>query len=67
MLVFKQQVVHMYVFDILTMLMQYDLLLGTIFTNIHAITLLLYIVIHILCLKHFLYKYCAFYYIQVEY
>ena len=27
----------------------------------------MYIVINILCLNHFLYKYCAFYYIQVEY
>jgi hypothetical protein len=44
----------------MSMRVQYDILRGTIFTNMHAITVCYYIVINILCLKHFLYKYCVF-------
>jgi hypothetical protein len=43
-------------------------IIAWIFTNIHAITLLSYtVVINILSLKHFLYKYWVFYYISVDF
>ena len=49
------------VYDIaLSLRVQYDILRGTIFTNIHAITLLLYSNTYFMP-NAFLYKYCVFY------